>query len=116
MALVKDRLDRSRIKVREVMTLKQLKDEYSTFEAKRQLAKRVDLILADMRIFKSLSGVLGREFYKKKKFPIALTLDPELENFNSKDFQYALRKTVLNISLQGTTSSVVVSCLNSTTR
>jgi len=113
---VKDRLQRAGIKIREVMTLKQLKDEYSTFEGKRKLAKSVDLVLSDALVFKNLSAILGREFYRKKKFPILLKLDSKLEEFDAADFTYALKKTVLNICTTGTTSTIVVRNHYSTSR
>jgi len=95
------------IKIREVMTLKQLRDEYSTYEAKKALAKRIDLVLADRRIFKNLSSILGREFYRKKKFPLGINLEQDEEKWLD-EFKYLLRKTMLNLSTNGPTATLVV--------
>ncbi len=104
---MKDRLREAGLKIREVMTLKQCKDEYGTFEAKRALAKRIEIVVGDISIFKCLSSILGREFIRKKKF--ALGVDLEKEKDNLKDaFDYILKKTVLNISTKGPTTSLVV--------
>ena len=104
---MKDKLREAGLQIREVMTLRQCRDDYSTFEAKRALAKRIDIVIGDVSIFKCLSSILGREFYRKKKF--ALSLDFTKEEDLSKAFDYVLKKTVFNISTKGPTSTIVVS-------
>jgi len=109
---VKDELANSthadRIKVREIMTLKQFRDDYSTFEAKRALAKSLDVLIADNKIFKMLPGILGREFFKKKKFPISIPGRKFQKSDIGEQIYLALQKTTLNVSLNGLNSAVVV--------
>jgi len=96
------------LKIRQIMTLKQVKDEYSTYEAKRMLAKSVDVIIAERTIFNMLPVVLGRPFYKNKKLPIRING----RKWKSSDLQAqitkALTKTVMNLSVKGQTTTVSV--------
>lgn len=97
-----------KIKVRQIMTLKQFRDDYATYESKRELVKNVDVVIADNKIWKMIPGLLGREFFKKKKFPLGI---PGLK-FKKEDIGqqiwFVLHKTVLNLSLTGKTSTLVV--------
>jgi len=106
--LFKDKLQVEHgIEIREVLTLQQLRDEYSTFEAKRAFIKRTDAVLVDKPLAKHIPGILGRELYKRKKFPIPVSL---LENGDlATEIEKGLRKTVVNVSMRGQTSSVIVS-------
>ncbi|XP_033631206.1 ribosomal L1 domain-containing protein 1-like [Asterias rubens] len=60
--------------VNEVMPLQQLKKEFQMFTSRRQLAKRYDIFLADERIFRLLHTHLGKEFYKRKKYPVQVDM------------------------------------------
>jgi ribosome biogenesis protein UTP30 len=51
-----------------------LKRNFKQFKDKRALLKDYDAFLADLRVYKMLPEVLGREFYKSKKFPAPLKL------------------------------------------
>ncbi|CAL8109512.1 unnamed protein product [Orchesella dallaii] len=97
-----------RIKVREIMTFKQFRDDYSTFEAKRALAKSLDVLIADNKIFKMLPGILGREFFKKKKYPLSIPGRKFQKADIGEQVYLALQKTTLNVSLNGLNSTVVV--------
>jgi len=99
------------LKVKQILTFKQLKDEYSTFEAKRALAKSVDVVVAEQDIWKMLHPVLGREFVKKKKFPLGIPGRSFKDYDLGEQILYALEKTVLHISMKGQTSTVVVSAI-----
>lgn len=103
---MKDKLREADVNnIREVMTVRQLRDEYSTYEGKRKLAKRIDLVLAHTSVFKNLSTILGREFYKKKKFVLGINCD---SNDLAGAIRLALMKTVLNISKNGRTSTLPI--------
>ncbi len=60
--------------VNEVMPLQVLKKEFKMFNSRRQLSKRYDIFLADDRIFRLLHVHLGKEFYKRKKYPVQVDL------------------------------------------
>jgi hypothetical protein len=112
---MKDKLREFNISyIREVMTVKQVKGDFSTFEAKRQLAKRIDVVIGMKSIFKLLPTILGREFYKRKKALLELELHDEDQW--DEEFEGALKRTVLNISLNGHTSTVLVGHTNLTVR
>ena len=64
-----------------VITFTNLKQEYEQFDKKRNLVKRFDMFLCDKSLYMILKKVLGRAFYKSKKYPLAITLTkprPEL--------------------------------------
>jgi ribosome biogenesis protein UTP30 len=56
-----------------VMPLRELKVEYKAFETKTALCHKFDLFLADDRIIKFIPQFLGKPFYKRKKFPVAVS-------------------------------------------
>ncbi|XP_038068794.1 ribosomal L1 domain-containing protein 1-like [Patiria miniata] len=60
--------------VNEIMPLQVLKKEYKEFESRRQLAKRYDIFLADERVFRLMHVHLGKEFYRRKKYPITVDI------------------------------------------
>lgn len=100
---------RDKLKVRQIMTLKQLKDDYSTFEAKRALAKTVDVVIVEHKLFKMMPRLLGREFQKKKKFHLGIPGRQFKDKDLGEQILFALQKSVLHISLKGQTSTMVVS-------
>ena len=51
-----------------------LRREYREFKDKRQLVRDYDFFLADIRIYKMLPEVLGKEFYSKKAFPCPIKM------------------------------------------
>ena len=46
-----------------------LKRDFHQFKDKRQLLRDYDLFLADIRVYKMLPEMLGKEFYMKKAYP-----------------------------------------------
>ena len=60
-----------------------LRRDFKQFADKRQLLKDYDLFLADIRVYKMLPELLGKEFYTKKAFPCPIKVhgmpDAELE-------------------------------------
>ncbi|KAJ2677903.1 proteasome-interacting protein cic1, partial [Coemansia sp. RSA 1285] len=55
--------------IKEVITVLQLKTEYKSYEARRQLVAMHDLFLTDDRVVNSLPEILGVKFFKAKKTP-----------------------------------------------
>jgi len=55
--------------IAEVIGFDRLRREYREFKDKRKLLRDFDFFLADIRIYKMLPEVLGKEFYSKKAFP-----------------------------------------------
>lgn len=55
--------------IAEVIGFDRLKRDFRQFKDKRVLLKDYDLFLADIRIYKMLPEMLGKEFYAKKAFP-----------------------------------------------
>ena len=55
--------------IAEVIGFDRLKRDFRQFKDKRQLLRDYDLFLADIRIYKMLPELLGKEFYSKKAYP-----------------------------------------------
>lgn len=60
--------------IAEVIGFDRLRREFRQYKDKRQLFKDFDLFLADIRIYKMLPELLGKEFYSKKAFPCPVKL------------------------------------------
>lgn len=58
----------------DVIPYSELKNEYATYENKRNLLKRFDMLLCDKGLYMILRKVLGRAFYNAKKYPMAVTI------------------------------------------
>lgn len=56
----------------EVISLRQIKREYKTFEALRKLATAHDLFLCDERVLREVHRNLGKAFHVKAKCPYLL--------------------------------------------
>lgn len=67
--------------VAEVIGFDRLKRDFHQFKDKRQLLKDFDFFLADIRIYKMLPDMLGKEFYSKKAFPCPI----KVHGFDSAD-------------------------------
>ncbi|XP_060185483.1 uncharacterized protein LOC132614951 [Lycium barbarum] len=82
------------IPITKVLKLSKLKAEYNSFEAKRDLYESYELFLADKRVVNLLPGLLGKQFYKKKrKVPVPVELKG---NSNWKEeIERALSSTLL---------------------
>ena len=68
----KDLLSEKGVEVSSVISLRELKVDYKTFESKTALCHRHEMFLADDRIIRFLPQFLGKAFYKRKKFPMAI--------------------------------------------
>lgn len=88
--------------VSEVMPLRVLKKEYGPFEARRNLAKSYDLFLTDVKIFGCLSNHLGKEFYKRNKYPVTVDLD---KTDLKKEISRAINAAYISLSNKGSCSS-----------
>ncbi|XP_070056626.1 uncharacterized protein [Nicotiana tomentosiformis] len=63
------------IPITKVLKFSKLKAEYKSFEAKRELYGSYELFLTDKRVVHLLPGLLGKQFYKKKrKVPVPVDL------------------------------------------
>ncbi|CAN4090378.1 unnamed protein product [Withania somnifera] len=72
---VQKKLNSLGIPISKVVKFSKLKSEYKTFEAKRGLYSSYELFLADKRVVHLLEGILGKQFYKKKrKVPVPVDL------------------------------------------
>jgi len=60
--------------IAEVIGFDRLKRDFHQFKDKRQLCRDYDLFLADIRIYKMLPDMLGKEFYSKKAYPCPIKL------------------------------------------
>ncbi|XP_012866803.1 PREDICTED: ribosomal L1 domain-containing protein 1 [Dipodomys ordii] len=80
-----------------------LKTEYKAYEAKLRLLGSFDLFLTDERIRRLLPTHIGRHFYQRKKVPVPVNL---LAKNLSREINYCLGGTVLNISKSGSCSTV----------
>ncbi|KAM3281372.1 ribosomal L1 domain-containing protein 1 [Capsicum chacoense] len=72
---VQKKLEYEGIPIDKVIKISKLKSEYKSFEAKRELYDSYELFLADKRVVNLLPGLLGKQFYKKKrKVPVPVDL------------------------------------------
>ena len=60
--------------IAKVIGLDKLKRNFKQYKDKRQLLKDYDAFLADVRIYKMLPELLGKEFYQRKKYPSPIKL------------------------------------------
>lgn len=60
--------------VAKVIGFDKLRREFKQFKDKRQLLKDYDIFAADLRVYKMLPAVAGREFYRSKMFPVPVKL------------------------------------------
>lgn len=56
-----------KVSLSQIIPLRQLKVEYKEFEAKRNLSRRVDVVLCDDTVLRFVPKFLGKHFYEKKK-------------------------------------------------
>ena len=60
--------------IAKVIGVSKLKKNFKQYKDKRQLLSDYDLFLADLRVYKMLPELLGKEFYQKKRYPCPLKL------------------------------------------
>jgi ribosome biogenesis protein UTP30 len=92
-----------------IMPLKELKIEYTDYEAKRRLSNLYEIFLADARIIRLLPSFLGSTFIKRKRYLVQVRM-------TAKDLKDELNKalgtTMCILSGKGSTSQVVVGHLD----
>lgn len=72
---VQKKLKYEEIPITKVLKFSKLKSEYKSFDSKQELYGSYDLFLADKRVIHLLPGLLGKQFYKKKrKVPVPVDL------------------------------------------
>ena len=59
----------------QVISLRELKVEYKSFETKQALLHRFDKFLVDDRIARLIPKFLGKAFYKRKRFPVPVRIN-----------------------------------------
>ena len=91
--------------VSEVIPLRELKVEYKQFEAKTALFHRFDKFLVDDRILRLVPKFLGKQMYKRKRFPVPVKLGAgDLKA----EIVRAIRTAVLPLNHHGTCSMINV--------
>ena len=60
--------------IAKVIGFDKLKRNFKQYKDKRLLVKDYDLFLSDLRIYKMLPEVLGKEFYQTKKYPAPIKI------------------------------------------
>jgi ribosome biogenesis protein UTP30 len=58
--------------IAKVIGFDKLKRNFKQYKDKRTLVKDYDAFLSDLRIYKMLPEVLGKEFYQRKMYPAPL--------------------------------------------
>ncbi|KAL7643315.1 UNVERIFIED_CONTAM: hypothetical protein RMT77_006607 [Armadillidium vulgare] len=95
--------------VSELMSINQLRKEYSDFENRRNLARQYDIVLCDKLVMPTMGKNLGKAFYSMKKKPLQVNLD-------RKDLKVTIEKclsnSVLHLNLEGSCSSVQIGRMN----
>mmetsp|Transcript_1920 Transcript_1920/g.2864 ORF Transcript_1920/g.2864 Transcript_1920/m.2864 type:complete len:309 (-) Transcript_1920:1195-2121(-) len=85
--------------VQKVISLKQLRTEYNTFQSRRDLMSRYDVFLADDRIVCMLPKTLGKIFYKGTKKPVPVRLAQKGTALNlEKNVRTSLESTYFYLS------------------
>lgn len=69
--------------IAKVIGYEKLKKDFKQYKYRRELLRDYDLFLADLRIYKMLPEVLGKQFYEKKKFPCPI----KLHGFKTKELK-----------------------------
>ena len=60
--------------IAKVIGFDKLKRNFKQYKDKRQLLKDYDAFLADLRVYKMLPELMGKEFYDRKKYPCPVKL------------------------------------------
>jgi len=88
-----------------VISLRQLKREFKTYEAKRKLSTAYDMFLCDKRVLPLVSRNLGKAFHKHKTVPIPFSITSS--NLKA-EIQKCLCLTRCILKNTGTRCSIVV--------
>lgn len=90
--------------ITKVIPIKKLKTHYKSYESRRQLLTLYDVFLCDNRIYHLLPKLLGKEFYRKKKFPMPIDVN---KKDLSEEINKALRCTLISVG-HGSCSAIRV--------
>ena len=85
--------DKNGVVLDEIMDVTHLRNNFKTYELKRQLCKGYDLFLADERIVPLLPRLLGKSFFEKKRLPIPV-------NMAAKDIRKELSRAISSSTYQ----------------
>ena len=88
--------------ITKVIPVGKLKTHYKSYESRRQLLALYDVFLCDNRIYHLLPRLLGKEFYRKKKFPLPVNLS---KKDLSDEINKALQCTLISVG-QGSCSAI----------
>jgi ribosome biogenesis protein UTP30 len=84
--------------IAKVIGFDKLKRNFKQYKDKRLLVKDYDAFLADLRVYKMLPEVLGKEFYSKKMYPCPV----KVHGFGGKELQQQLNNAAASTSfMQG---------------
>ncbi|KAJ9545810.1 hypothetical protein OSB04_025517 [Centaurea solstitialis] len=72
--IAKKKIKSEGIPVTKVIKISKLKTDYKPFESKRKLCDSYEMFFADRRVIPLLPKLLGKQFFKKKKIPLAVDL------------------------------------------
>jgi ribosome biogenesis protein UTP30 len=72
--------------IAKVIGFDKLKRNFKQYKDKRTLVKDYDAFLSDLRIYKMLPEVLGKEFYQQKMYPAPI----KLHDFTSEELETQL--------------------------
>ncbi|XP_065857021.1 uncharacterized protein [Euphorbia lathyris] len=70
----KKKIQNDNIPISKIIKLSKLKSDYRPFEAKRKLCDSYDMFFADRRVIPLLPKMLGKQFFNKRKIPVAVDL------------------------------------------
>lgn len=97
--------DRGVENIKNIMTFREFRTDYETFEQKNRLVDLYDVFLADSKISGKVVKKCGKIFYKKRKVPVSVKLQmSKLKEHINK----TLLKTYFHLHLQGNSYTVQV--------
>ena len=92
-------------RIRTIIPINQIKNEYDQFELKRNLVNSYDYFLVDGRIAGHVARLLGKIFTKKRKLPTSIKLgSKDLKH----EIEYALSKTCMKLNSNGDSHTVQI--------
>uniref|UniRef100_A0A7S3GEC6 Ribosomal L1 domain-containing protein 1 n=1 Tax=Palpitomonas bilix TaxID=652834 RepID=A0A7S3GEC6_9EUKA len=81
--------------IKKVVGVQKLREKYKAYEQKRALCSDFDFFLADDRVLPLLPRLIGKTFYDKKKYPIAVDMK---KKDLAKELTRALEATYFHIN------------------
>ncbi|KAG0686737.1 hypothetical protein C6P40_003459 [Pichia californica] len=82
----------------QIITVKELKGKYQTFESKRKLLSEYDLFLTDSSIANMIPKLLGKTFFGSSKFPLTISLTDNNKKLSIDKFVKNFEKSLYSIS------------------